>query len=230
MRQLLWMGGLWIVLALIFAGLDPVVSHPALRPSIADKVVELHMVLTETAPTHHKTVREGIQIVPGHAICSGSFVDDHGTILTARHCVEGIERMDVLTSDHRVYAASFVAKSQTQDLALVRIDRTGTPFFRLATTLAQGDVISTLGSPLGETATLSRGIVAKLAGDMIYADMTVIPGNSGGAVYNERGEMVGVAVAVFMSEYGMTHLGVVEGTDAIRVFLKDVLGRKSHVE
>ena len=220
-------GILFSMLAFVIS-LDVVVFRGP-RPPVSDKVVELHTVLSEQAPIRHKSITEGIQILPGHGICSGSFIDDRGTILTARHCVEGVDHMDVMTSDHQVYAASFIAKSPTQDLALVRINRTNTPFFKLATSLAQGDVISTLGSPLEETATLSRGLVAKLAGDLIFADMTVIPGNSGGAVYNERGEMVGVAVAVFMSEYGMTHLGVVEGTDAVRVFLKDVLGRKSHV-
>lgn len=184
---------------------------------VEDKVVELHITLKDSGSETKKTKR--IQPVEGKAICSGAFVDDDGLILTARHCTEGVSRMEVLTSDHSVYTASFVAKSNAQDLALVRIDRHNTPFFRLADTIVRGEHIFVLGSPMGETSVLSQGFIAKLAGDFMVIDASVVPGNSGGPVYDDSGRLVGIAVAVFVSDYGMTHLGVVESTDAVRALL-----------
>lgn len=191
---------------------------------IEQKVVELHITLTKDADETKVTKR--IQPVASKAICSGSFVDGDGLILTARHCTEGVSSIEVLTSDHSVYEASFVTKSNTQDLALIRINRHNTPFFTLADAVTRGEHIFILGSPMGETDTLSQGFVAKLMGDRLIVDASVVPGNSGGPVYDDRGNLVGVAVAVFVSAYGMTHLGVVEGTDAVRALLKDFVGRK----
>lgn len=196
-------------------------SHKTVRESTEEKVVELHITLKDNAPETKKTAK-GIQPVEGKAICSGAFVDEDGLILTARHCTEGVSKMEVLTSDHSVYNASFVAKSNLQDLALVRIDRHNTPFFRLADTITRGEHIFVLGSPMGETSVLSQGFIAKLVGDFIIIDASVVPGNSGGPVYDDAGRLVGVAVAVFVCDYGMTHLGVVEGADAVRALLQVV--------
>jgi len=204
---------------LYFAALGP-------KEAIAPKVVELHITFAATPDDTKSTSDPRIKPVAGKGICSGLFIDDEGTILTARHCTEGVDHMDVLTSDHSVYAASFVAKSNLHDLALIRVDRKNTPYFTLAQNVQQGENVNVLGNPMGETDVLSRGIIAKTAGDIVVVDCSVVPGNSGGPAYNDRGELVGVATAVFVSAYGMTHLGVLQAPDAIRAFLKETIWRK----
>lgn len=197
-------------------------------PTIEEKTVELHITLTEPIPVTKASANRGLRNVPGKAVCSGMFIDGNGTILTARHCTDGVERIEVLTSDHRVYTASFVARSNAHDLALIRIDRQNTPFFTLASAVSRGETILVLGSPMGETGVLSQGIIAKLAGDQIIVDCSVVPGNSGGPVFDVNGNLVGVAVAVFVSQYGITHLGAIEGPDAVHAFLKLVLHQRIH--
>lgn len=214
-----------LVIAAVGVGFSPLCIRRAAVP-VEEKTVELHITLADTGLPVKSPKNRELRNVPGKAICSGMFIDDNGTILTARHCTEGVQQMDVLTSDHRVYVASFVAKSNSQDLALVRIDRQKTPFFTLADVVKRGEAISVLGSPMGETGVLSQGTVAKLTGDQLIVDCSVVPGNSGGPVFDADGKLIGVAVAVFVSEYGMTHLGVVEGPDAVRAFLRSVLKKK----
>jgi S1-C subfamily serine protease len=214
----------WFIVTFVAIG-PPFVGRSS--DPVESKVVELHITLADTAVETKKTTQR-IQPVGGKAVCSGAFVDGDGLILTARHCVEGVAGMEVLTSDHAVYTASFVAKSNSHDLALVRIDRHSTPFFELATETKRGEHISVLGSPMGEIGTLSQGFIAKLEGDRLIIDASVAPGNSGGPVYDDTGRLVGVAVAVFVCEYGMTHLGSVESADAVRAFLKLVQGRKMY--
>ena len=85
--------------------------------------------------------------------------------------------------------------------------------------MAQGETIFILGSPLAFTGTLSTGIIAKVDGDVLLLDCGVLPGNSGSAVYNTRGEMVGVATAGYIVGMGTTHLNVAQSLDAVIYFV-----------
>ena len=70
------------------------------------------------------------------------------------------------------------------------------PFFTFAKSYKQGEHIRVLGSPLAEQETLSEGVIAKIDGDELLLDCSVLPGNSGSAVFNDAGELVGTAKAV----------------------------------
>jgi S1-C subfamily serine protease len=215
-----------VVIGFIAAVTVGIINRLPKNVPVFDKVVELHITLNDKASADAKKTHGRLVKVGDKAICSGFFVDNRGTIMTAAHCTEDVKSIDVMTSDHAVYASSFVSKSRTHDIALIRIDKRDTPFFTLARVVKQGEKIIAYGSPMGETGCLSEGTVAKVAGDVFLADLTIIPGNSGGPVLNAAGEVVGVAVAVFVSEYGMARLGVVEGPDTAATFLASFLRRK----
>lgn len=193
------------------------------------KVVEIHMTRNEpaTQPEGKKNKRRNIDIVPlpGHGTCSGEFVGDEGEILTAKHCVDGFDSFEVQTADRRLYTAVVVATSTTHDLAMIRIDRSNTPYFKLAKALTRGEHISVLGSPLGITDTLSTGVIARNDGDVLLLDCGALPGNSGGPVFNEDGELVGVLNAGFIVMLGTTHLNMAQGLDAVRFFIREVAQR-----
>lgn len=188
------------------------------------KLVELKITLgTPTAEA--KKTKQRVENFATHALCSGAFVNSSGLIMTAKHCTEGTVGITVRTSDGQEYDAVVVRESKTHDLALIHIDRFNTPYFILAKQVAQGEAIYVLGSPLGIAGTISTGIVAKLNGDITLVDCGVLPGNSGGPVFNGAGELVGVATAGFIVMGGTTHLNIIQSIDAIRGFAVDLGGK-----
>lgn len=192
---------------------------------VQPKVVELHITRPAPVQATSKKTKTGVLDLGNHAVCSGAFVTSSGDILTARHCATDIESIDVVTADGREYEAKVVAISSRHDLALIHIDELNTPYFRLATTLAQGQTIYTYGSPLAITGTLATGIVAKLNGDVNYIDCSVLPGNSGGPLFNDAGELVGITTAGFVVLFGMTHLNIAQSIAAIIFFGLSIGGR-----
>lgn len=185
--------------------------------SIAQRVVELRITRGElhSVDTRYKKKIQDM----GQGVCSGSFINDHGDILTAGHCAADAESIEVITYDGKRYNAIIVATTSVHDLALLHIDRFNTVHFNPAPVVTQGEKVFVFGSPLAITGTLSTGIVAKLGGDWTLLDCGVLPGNSGSAVYDENGDMIGVATAGFIVGMGTTHLNIAQSIEAILFFL-----------
>lgn len=194
------------------------------KADVSSKVVELH--ITKVDPVEVETAKHRRMNIPllvdKHFICSGGFIDSNGDIITAKHCTEGADLIDIVTSDNQYYRGTVVATSTLQDLAVIHIDRRNTPFFVLASSVTQGEDISTFGSPLGLTSTQSWGKVARLSGDLIFMDESVLPGNSGGVVFNKDEQLVGCAVSVAIVGMGVTHLAQAQGVDSVIFFLRSI--------
>ncbi len=184
----------------------------ATRTAPENKTVELFIT---------KTVQGDDGPQDAHYVCSGGFIAPNGLILTAKHCTEGASHLTVLTLDQQHYEATLVRVSDNQDLALIKIARTGVPFFTLATGVGRGDVISTIGNPLAIPVAQFWGKVAKADGDLLFTDMTVLPGNSGGVVFNKDGELIGIEVAVCVVGFGISGLSISESLSAVREFLSE---------
>ena len=193
---------------------------------LLEKVVEIHMSSKMVQVQESKRKKANLVPLPGQGTCSGAFVNSMGDIITAKHCVTGYDSFEVLTFDQRTYTAVVIATSSVHDLALIHIDRTNTAHFDPAQSVVQGEEISILGSPLGFTNTLTTGIVAKVRGDDILVDCGVLPGNSGGPVFNRDGNLVGIAVSGYIVFMGMTHLNVAEGPDAVYFFVMETLRKR----
>ena len=191
---------------------------------VEHKVIELRMTKKAVSLMPEKTRRgkRGKLPFPEHSTCSGAFINGNGDILTAKHCVEGDDELEVLTYDQRRYKAIVVASSTVHDLAIIHIDRRDTPYFELATTVTRGETVFILGSPLGITDVLSTGIVGRIDGDLMYVDCSALPGNSGSTVYNKDKKLVGLLNAGMIVLFGTTHLNVTQGLDAVYFFLKSV--------
>jgi len=195
---------------------------------VEQKVVEIHMTMKEMPTAQEQKKRKGkATTLPfSHATCSGSFIDGMGDILTARHCVDGFDSWDVVTYDGRNYKATVVATSTVHDLALIHIDRRNTPYFEPAEEVTRGETIFVLGSPLGITDTLSTGVIARFDGDVTLLDCSALPGNSGGPVYDKDGKLVGVLNAGFIVMFGVTHLNMAQGIDAVVFFVAEALAKR----
>lgn len=188
-------------------------------PSPRSKVVELH--ITKHAISEKEAARRlELKVSDRHYVCSGGFIDPYGDIITAKHCVEGADEIEVVTSDNQHFDAIIAKVSKNQDLAGLHIDTIGNDYFVMASSTSRGDQVSTLGSPLAITDTQSYGTIAKIDGDIFFLDQSVLPGNSGGILFNNDGEMVGIVTAVAVVGFGVTHLGICQSLQSIFWFFK----------
>jgi serine protease Do len=146
---------------------------------------------------------------------SGFFVTDSGMIVTNKHVVEDTQAdYTVVTSDGKEYLAKVLARGQSVDVAIIKIEGNNFPVISLGDSdaLKAGQTVIAIGNSLGEFSnTISKGIISGLkrnltAGsgmgqteqltNIIQTDAAINPGNSGGPLININGEVIGVNVAM----------------------------------
>jgi serine protease Do len=100
----------------------------------------------------------------------------------------------VIMKDHSEQDAYLVAISQTADLALLKIDARKTPVLKLGRLdqVTQGEIVYAIGSPVGLKDSVSSGIISGFDGFFLKTDAKIYPGNSGGPLINQRGEVIGI--------------------------------------
>ena len=149
-----------------------------------------------------------VTIRTAHTLGTGFVVKPDGWIATNLHVVAaGGTRVVVTLRDGReLPVIEMLAASPDHDLALVRIDARALPVLTLGNSEAMrpGDPIVAIGNPMGLEATVSNGLVSarrKVGGglEVLQVSAPIAPGSSGGPLFNERGEVVGVATAVLTS-------------------------------
>lgn len=152
--------------------------------------------------------------VDGYYWGSGIILSKDGLILTNTHVIENCDTASVTLFDNSSYAATLVGADSTSDIAVLRIEATGlTPAsFGDSAELAIGDQVAAIGNPLGETfrMTLTDGIISAIDRGISYNghSMTLLQtntaineGNSGGALFNMYGQVIGVTNMKMMSSY-----------------------------
>ena len=160
--------------------------------------------------------RERVQ----NSLGSGVIVGADGVIVTNNHVVDGAESFRVVLSDRREFPAELVLADERTDLAVLKIDTEGArlPTLPYADTRGSevGDLVLAIGNPFGIGQTVTSGILSATArtdvGISDYAfflqtDAAVNPGNSGGALVNTKGELVGVNTAIFSRSGGSNGIG-----------------------
>ena len=156
------------------------------------------------APEEQEEVRSGLG--------SGVIVSEDGYILTNNHVIEGAENIAVVLSNGRKYQAKVVGKDagrQGTDLAVLKIDGDGLPALPLGNSeeLQTGEWVIAIGSPFGLAQTVTRGMVSAKGrtasdiniveyADFIQTDAAINRGNSGGALINIRGKLIGINTAI----------------------------------
>jgi len=176
-----------------------------------------------------------VQVRTPGGLGSGFILNEEGYLITNFHVIEGETQISIEVYhtrdgqlDKRVYKqVRIVAMNKFQDLALLKIeDRESPQFARVplaeADTLAQGERVFAIGSPLGLERTVTEGIVStktRLIQGELYLQTTaqINPGNSGGPLFNLRGEVVGVTNMKLAFGEG---LGFAIPVEAVRYFLK----------
>lgn len=152
--------------------------------------------------------------VDGYYWGSGIILSKDGLILTNTHVIENCDTASVTLFDNSSYDAALVGADSTSDIAVLRIEATGlTPAsFGDSAELAIGDQVAAIGNPLGETfrMTLTDGIISAIDRGISYnghsmallqTNTAINEGNSGGALFNMYGQVIGVTNMKMMSSY-----------------------------
>lgn len=141
---------------------------------------------------------------------SGVIISSDGYIVTNNHVVEGADKLEIVLNDGRVFEGTIIGADNTTDIALVKIEADGLqplPFGN-SDELKVGEWVLAVGNPFNLTSTVTAGIVSAKSRNMginqsqmrvesfIQTDAAVNPGNSGGALVNTRGELVGINTAI----------------------------------
>ncbi|MBO0850312.1 MAG: trypsin-like peptidase domain-containing protein [Pseudonocardia sp.] len=152
---------------------------------------------------------------------SGVVYGADGLVLTNEHVVRGAPALQVAFADGQRVPGTVRAEDAVTDLALVQVSRTGLPAARFQPRLpVVGELAIVIGSPLGFENSVTAGIVSGLHReipgstaetqalvDLLQTDAPISPGNSGGAVFNSAGEVIGISEAYIPPQVGAVSLG-----------------------
>ena len=144
---------------------------------------------------------------------SGVIISDDGYIVTNNHVIDGAEKLEIVLNDNRTFNATVIGTDPNTDLALVKIEADDLHVIPMGNSddLKVGEWVLAVGNPFSFTSTVTAGIVSAKARNIsqitqghsmgiesyIQTDAAVNPGNSGGALVNLKGELVGINTAIY---------------------------------
>ena len=141
---------------------------------------------------------------------TGFILTEDGYVVTNYHVVSGADTLSVLTYDGTEYPAKLIGYEENNDLAVLKIEATGLPAVTIGSSdkLIIGDMVVAIGNPLGElTSTLTVGYISAKDRtintdgtyniNMMQTDAAINSGNSGGPLFNMKGEVIGITTAKY---------------------------------
>ncbi len=137
---------------------------------------------------------------------SGVIISTDGYIVTNNHVVDGADELTVTLNDNKEYSARIIGADATTDLALIKIDGKNLPAIQIANSddVKVGEWVLAVGNPLGLNNTVTAGIVSAKARSMgsgvssiIQTDAAINQGNSGGALVNTNGALIGINAMIY---------------------------------
>jgi len=148
-----------------------------------------------------------------NSLGSGVIVDVQGTIVTNQHVIAGAESIQVQLADGRISDAAIVGLDPDTDIAILglKLDKLPTISLGRSDTLRVGDIVLAIGNPYGIGQTVTQGIVSATGRgqlglatfeNFIQTDAAINLGNSGGALIDAQGDLVGINTAVLNRQYG----------------------------
>jgi serine protease DegQ len=168
---------------------------------------------------------------------SGVIVSEQGYILTNHHVVESVDQIEVALSDSRKVPAKVVGTDPETDLAVLKIEVQKLPAitFGRAEQLRVGDVVLAIGNPFGVGQTVTFGIVSGLGRNIgiatfenfIQTDAAIHPGNSGGALVDVKGDLVGVNTAIYSQTGASMGIGYAIPASTARQVMEQIIEKGS---
>ncbi|HVW68879.1 MAG TPA: trypsin-like peptidase domain-containing protein [Steroidobacteraceae bacterium] len=165
---------------------------------------------------------------------SGVIVDESGHIVTNHHVIANADSIRVQLADGRVADAHIVGRDPDTDLAVLKIDLKPLPVatFGRSDQLKVGDVVLAIGNPIGLSQTVTHGIVSATSRqqlgiapleDFIQTDAPINFGNSGGALVDASGDLIGINTAIVAKSLGVEGIGFAIPVNMVRGVLSDII-------
>jgi len=167
------------------------------------------------------------------SFASAVIIDPEGYLVTNFHVVADATDIRVQLGDGRVTEPEIIGRDAETDLALLKVDMGPLPAIRLGSSeeLRIGDVVLAIGNPYGLTTSVTQGIVSATGRgflnlvtfeNFIQTDAAINAGNSGGALINSRGELVGINTAVLAQDPGTEGIGFAIPVDLVRGVVEQI--------
>ena len=165
---------------------------------------------------------------------SGVIVDEAGHIVTNHHVIANADSVRVQLADGRVADARIIGRDPDTDLAVLKIDLLPLPVAVLGRSdeLKVGDVVLAIGNPIGLSQTVTHGIVSAVSRqqlgiapleDFIQTDAPINFGNSGGALVDASGALVGINTAIVAKNIGVEGIGFAIPVNMVRGVLSEII-------
>lgn len=158
-------------------------------------------------PGNGQKQQRQVQTPKREASGSGVIISPDGYIVTNNHVVEGADELTVTLNDNREFSARIIGTDKTTDLALVKVDGKNLPSLPIGDSdkLKIGEWVIAVGNPFNLNSTVTAGIVSAKARSLyangvesfIQTDAAINQGNSGGALVNTQGELVGINAMLY---------------------------------
>ncbi len=164
---------------------------------------------------------------------SGFIISEDGRIVTNNHVVEGAESVKVKLADGRSFDATVIGSDPLTDVAVLQLDsdeKMAFVNFGKSDAMRAGDEVVAVGNPFGLGGTVTTGIVSALSRDInsgpydnyIQTDAAINRGNSGGPLFNNAGEVIGMNTAIFSPDGGSVGIGFAVPSDLVQTIVADL--------
>jgi len=188
-------------------------TAPSIVSIYTRTMVSEPMIGEDGDPLYRYLYRDRRVLRPRAGLGSGVIVSSDGLILTTAHVIEGVDNILVALFSGEVAEASVIGTDPGTDLAVLKIERTGLPAasFDTSTRHRPGDVVLAIGNAFGLNHTVTAGIISATGRgdlnitafeDFIQTDAAINSGNSGGALINPNGEVIGINSASLSQDMG----------------------------
>ncbi|HKX32550.1 MAG TPA: Do family serine endopeptidase [Blastocatellia bacterium] len=190
----------------------------------------------DTPQRPRNTPRQGNGPLRPSGVGSGVIVTADGYILTNNHVVEGADKVEVEINDRRNFTAKVIGSDAPSDVAVIKIEAANLPTvpFGDSEKVEVGDLVLAVGNPLGIGQTVTMGIISakgrrspsgdnKTYEDFLQTDAAINRGNSGGALVNLRGELIGIPSQILSATGGNIGIGFAIPTKMARNVMEQLV-------
>ena len=201
-----------------FSSLVETVSPAVVRVSVTKKLTQEELLQQQLPDILKRFFGNNVQIPnqprPQEQSSYGSafFITKDGYLLTNHHVISDASKVTITLNDRRELDATVVGSDARTDVAVLKVKETGFPALKIgnADSLKVGEPVLAIGSPFGFDYSASAGIVSAKSRTMsretavpfIQTDVALNPGNSGGPLFNQKGEVVGINSRIFSGTGG----------------------------
>ncbi|PIL17350.1 hypothetical protein P775_24420 [Puniceibacterium antarcticum] len=176
---------------------------------------------------------QGTEQAPRQALGSGFIISEDGKIVTNNHVVDGADTVTVKMADGRSFPAKVLGSDPLTDVALIQItSEEKLPFIKFGDSdkMRPGDEVVAVGNPFGLGGTVTSGIVSAMSrninsgpyDDFIQTDAAINKGNSGGPLFNNAGDVIGMNTAIFSPDGGSVGIGFAVPSDLVQSIVADL--------